>query len=87
MLIDAEALERAERSLIAARDMVPEDRVLFQRAFMSKEGAEQFLSHHLSILEERYPELDPRTRPAIVTMFRHMLLVGAVAGRNRERSE
>lgn len=80
-MITGESLERAERSLIQAREFVPEDRILFERAFTDKAAVERFLRHHLDTLQERHPELDPRLEPALATMFRHMLLVGAVAGR------
>lgn len=80
-MITGESLARAETSLIRARDLVPEDRVLFDRAFCEQTGVESFLRHHMSILTAHSPSIDPTLEPTIVTMLRHMLLVGAVAGR------
>lgn len=80
-MISGDSLERAETSLIQARSFVPEDRILFDRAFCEQDAVERFLKHHMEILVQHSSSLDPTLEPSLYTMFRHMLLVGAVAGR------
>lgn len=87
-VITAEHIERAERLLKTVYAVGIGDNIILDRARVVPEDFENFLRHHRNILfngETGYlKDIDPRQEPAILTMFRHMFAVGAIAQRVAE---
>jgi hypothetical protein len=85
-MIDAEAMERGERTLRLIYGLAPGSVPRQMAQLKVSEEAYANVQHHLiDVLRKRYNQawraMDPQLEPAIGSMLFHMFLLGLVCGR------
>lgn len=86
-MITATSVQEAEQALIRSRQIsvIPSAQTLLDRARVTPEACDNFVRGLEGDLKKKLPHLDPRFEPVLNTLFRHALLVGAIAGREDMR--
>lgn len=82
-MISAEDIERGERSLKTAVEVVGNvEDALLARVRIEANAFERFHQDRMGVLRQQMPEIDPRYDAAINTMLRHYFMVGVLTGRD-----
>lgn len=87
--ISSEHLARAERALAsraaAAASTTQLNEAIAERSGLSADLVASFVEQHYGTAKKKYfPGVDPRVEQFIITLMRHCLLTGALAGKISE---